>query len=403
MASILLRNCNIATMKNGNPPYGLMHDCAIAVEGESIAWVGPNSELPSEFRSLPATDLADALVTPGLIDCHTHIVFAGNRAREFEMRLGGTGYSEIARQGGGILSTMRATRNATEDELVEQSLPRLDALIAEGVSTVEIKSGYGLDTETELKMLLAARRLGNVRDVEVTTSWLAAHAVPPEFHNRPDAYIDEVAIPGLVAAHEFGLADAVDGFCEGIAFDVPQLARLFERAAALDLPVKLHSEQLSSMGGAQLAANFGALSADHLEHLDPDGVGALAAAGTVAVLLPGAHYTLGDQAVPPVGELRRAGVPMAVATDGNPGSSPMFSILLAMNMACTLFGLTPEEALAGATRNAALALGMQGDRGTVAVGKRADLAIWAVDHPSELSYRIGFNSIVHRMVGGRLH
>ena len=402
MATILLRNCNVATMEHGNLPYGLMHDCAIAVEGESIAWIGPNSELPSGFRSVPATDLAGALVTPGLIDCHTHIVFAGNRAREFEMRLGGTGYAEIARQGGGILATMRATRNATEDELVEQSLPRLDALVAEGVSTVEIKSGYGLDTETELKMLRAARRLGNERDVEVTTSWLAAHAVPPEFRDRADAYIDEVAIPGLDAAHELGLADAVDGFCEGIAFDAPQLSRLFERAAALGLPVKLHSEQLSNMGGAELAARFGALSADHLEHLDPDGAAALAAAGTVAVLLPGAQYTLGGGAVPPVGELRRAGAPIAVATDGNPGSSPMFSILLAMNMACTLFGLTPEESLAGATRNAARALGMEGDRGTVAVGNRADLAIWAVDHPSELSYRIGFKSIVHRMVGGRL-
>ena len=403
MASILLRNCKVATMENGNLPYGLVDDCAIAVAGKSIAWRGPKSELPSEFRSLPSTDLAGALVTPGLLDCHTHIVFAGNRAREFEMRLGGAGYAEIARQGGGILSTMHATRNATEDELVEQSLPRLDALIAEGVTTVEIKSGYGLETEAELKMLRAARRLGQIRDIEVTTSWLAAHAVPPEFRDRPDAYIDEVAIPGLAAAHELGLVDAVDGFLENIAFDVAQLSRLFERAALLDLPVKLHSEQLSNMGGAALAAGFSALSADHLEHLDGEGVAAFAAAGTVAVLLPGAHYTLGGRAVPPVGELRRAGVPIAVATDGNPGSSPMFSILLAMNMACTLFGLTPEEALAGATRNAALALGMERDRGTIAVGKRADLAIWAVDHPSELPYRIGFNPIVHRMVGGRLH
>ncbi len=402
MASSLLHNCKVATMQPQRLPYGLMPDCAIAIDGREIKWVGPESELPREFSDAPSVDLSGTLVTPGLIDCHTHAVFAGNRAREFEVRLGGADYSEIARKGGGILSTMNATRDASEDELVEQSLPRLDALIAEGITTVEIKSGYGLSVESELKMLRAARRLGKLRHVSVVTSWLAAHAVPPEYLGRPDDYIDEVAIPGLVFAHEHGLVDAVDGFCENIAFDTAQISRLFDQAKRLGIPVKLHSEQLSNMGGTKLAAGFDALSADHLEYLDIEGVEAMAASGTVAVLLPGAYYTLRGERMPPVRELRSAGVPVAVASDGNPGSSPMFSILLAMNMACTLFRLTPEEALAGTTRNAALALGLAADRGTIEAGKRADLAVWDVEHPAELSYRIGFNSLKQCMIGGEL-
>ena len=402
MAASLLRNCKVATMQPQQLPYGLIPDCAIAIDGREIKWVGPESELPRELSDSPSVDLSSALVTPGLIDCHTHAVFAGNRAREFEMRLGGTDYSEIARKGGGILSTMNATRDASEGELVEQSLPRLDAFIAEGITTVEIKSGYGLSVESELKMLRAARRLGKLRNVSVVTSWLAAHAVPPEYLGRPDDYIDEVAISGLVLAHEHGLVDAVDGFCENIAFDAAQISRLFDQARTLGIPVKLHSEQLSNMGGTKLAAGFDALSADHLEYLDIEGVEAMAASGTVAVLLPGAYYTLRGERMPPVTELRSAGVPVAVASDGNPGSSPMFSILLAMNMACTLFRLTPEEALAGTTRNAALALGLGADRGTIEAGKRADLAIWDVEHPAELSYRIGFNSLKQRMIGGVL-
>ncbi|HET7410119.1 MAG TPA: imidazolonepropionase, partial [Paracoccaceae bacterium] len=334
------------------------------------------------------------------VDCHTHLVYGGDRAREFEMRLEGASYEEVARAGGGIVSTVRATRGATEDALVAAALPRLDALIAEGVCTVEIKSGYGLDAETELRSLRAARRLGRERPVRVVTSFLGAHAVPPEFAGRADAYIDEVCIPALEAAQAQGLVDAVDGFCEGIAFSPQQIARVFDRARALGLPVKLHAEQLSNLGGAALAASYGALSADHLEYLDEAGVAAMARGGTVAVLLPGAFYTLHETQAPPVQALRAAGVPIAIATDANPGSSPMFSILLAMNMACTLFRLTPEEALAGCTRVAARALGLD-DAGVIEPGRRADLAVWNVAHPAELSYRFGFNPLHRRIFGGQ--
>lgn len=374
----------------GDPPARGM---ALALEGERIAWVGPAAEAPGG----EATDLGGRLVTPGLIDCHTHLVHGGNRAREFAMRLEGASYEEVARAGGGILSTVRATRGMDAEALAHDALPRLDALIAEGVTTVEVKSGYGLDRDTELAMLRAARRLGELRPVRVVTSFLGAHAVPPG--QDADAYVDGVAIPALEAAHAEGLADAVDGFCEGIAFDAAQIGRVFAAARRLGLPVRLHAEQLSHGGGARLAAEHGALSADHLEHATQEDARAMAAAGTVAVLLPGAFYTLRETRAPPVEAFRREGVPMAVATDCNPGSSPMTSPLLAMNMACTLFRLTPSEALAGVTEHAARALGLS-DVGAVAPGMRADLAVWDVDDPAELAYRIGFNPLHIRVLGG---
>jgi imidazolonepropionase len=379
--------------------WGLIGDAALVLRAGRIDWIGARTDLPADAATLPVHDLGGRLVTPALIDCHTHTVHGGNRAAEFELRLRGASYEQIARAGGGILSTVTATRAADEAALVAAALPFVDAMIAEGVAVIEIKSGYGLDRDSELRMLRAARRIGAVRPVEVRTSYLGAHAVPPEYRGRADAYLDEVCLPTLRAADAEGLVDAVDGFCEGIAFSPAQIARVFALAAELRLPVKLHAEQLSNLGGAALAARAGALSADHLEHLDADGVAALAAAGTVAVLLPGAFYTLRETQAPPVALLREAGVPMAVASDFNPGSSPMPSLLLAMNMACTLFRLTPEEALAGATRNAARALGLA-DRGTLAAGQVADLAVWDCGHPAELAYRIGFNPLHRRIIGG---
>jgi imidazolonepropionase len=395
----LLTNLKLASMVPGGAPYGLVEDAAIAVEAGSIAWAGRRADLPASHAGWPLHDMAGRLVTPGLIDCHTHIVSGGNRAREFEMRLEGASYEEIARAGGGIISTVKATRSASVDELVEDALPRVDHLLAEGVTTLEIKSGYGLDIDTELNMLRAARRIAAERAVDVKTSFLGAHAVPVEFTGRADAYIDEVCIPALELAHKAGLVDAVDGFCEGIAFTPAQIERVFVKARELGLPVKLHAEQLSNLGGAKLAAKYGALSADHLEYLDEDGVAAMATAGTVAGIVPGAFYTLRERQLPPIELLRKHHVPMAVATDCNPGSSPMSSLLLAMNMACTLFRMTPEEALAGVTGNAAKALGLN-DRGTIEPGKRADLAVWNIDHPAELSYRIGFNPLHQRIFSG---
>ncbi|MGQ2909719.1 MAG: imidazolonepropionase [Aliihoeflea sp.] len=396
MTRTLLTNLRLAAM-TADRPYGLVEDGAVAIADGRIAYAGPVEDFEEAFDEYEARDMGGRLVTPALIDCHTHLVFGGNRAREFEMRLEGASYEEIARAGGGIVSTVAATRELTPDELVEAALPRLDAMLAEGVGTVEIKSGYGLTIEDELKMLRAARELGRMRDVRVKTSWLAAHAVPAEYKGRADAYIDEVVLPGMEVGAEESLIDAVDGFCEGIAFSPAQIARVFGKAKALGLPVKLHAEQLSDLGGAKLAARHGALSADHLEYLSADGVAAMAAAGTVAVLLPGAFYTLRETRMPPVDALRAAGVPIAVATDCNPGSSPLASPLLAMNMAATLFRLTPEEALAGMTRNAAQALGLSGEVGTVEVGKRAELAVWDVEEPAELVYRIGFNALVERV------
>ncbi|MGM0561598.1 MAG: imidazolonepropionase [Pseudomonadota bacterium] len=387
-------------MTKGGVSYGLIENGALALQAGRIAWVGPADELPAAYRDLPRHELEGRLVTPGLIDCHTHLVYGGDRAREFELRLEGASYEEVAKAGGGILSTMQATREASEDDLVALALPRLDALMAEGVTTLEIKSGYGLSVDHEKKMLSAARRLGRERAVRVETTYLGAHALPPEYKGESDAYIDEVVLPGLESAAADGLVDAVDGFCENIAFSTEQIERVFRKARDLDLPLKLHAEQLSNQGGTELAAHYGALSADHLEYLDAAGVEAMAQAGTVAVLLPGAFYTLRETQLPPLALLRQAGVPLALATDCNPGSSPLFSPLLVMNMACTLFRMTPEEALAGLTREGARALGLSGEVGTLESGKRADLAIWDVEEPASLAYRIGFNPLYKRISGG---
>lgn len=392
---------NVAQMGVSDVPYGLIKNAAIAVKDGTIDWVGPLSELPPVYDPLPHTSLTGRLVTPGLIDCHTHIVHGGNRAIEFEMRLKGASYEDVARAGGGIVSTVKATRAASNDMLLEDALRRVDVLIAEGTTCIEIKSGYGLDIETELRMLRVARAVQTRRPIRVKTTFLGAHATPLEYTGRDDDYIDEICIPALRAAHAEGLLDAVDGFCEAIAFQPAQIARVFDVARELGLPVKLHAEQLSNLGGAKLAASYGALSADHIEYLDEDGVKAMAKAGTVAVILPGAFYTLRETQPPPIGLLRKHSVLMALATDVNPGSSPLNSLLLTLNMACTLFQMTPEEALRGVTCNAARALGLQ-DVGTIAKGMRADLAVWDIEHPAELAYRIGFNPLHSRIFGGIL-
>ena len=392
---MLLTNLTAATMRDG---YGLIPDAAVLVEGGRIGWVGPRREAPTTAQE---HDCGGRLATPGLIDCHTHIVYGGSRAHEFEQRLTGVSYAEIAAAGGGIASTVRATRAASEEELTASALRRLDALLAEGVTTIEIKSGYGLDRDTERKMLRVARRLGTLRSVQVVTSYLGAHALPPEHKESREAYLAlvcEEIIPALAAE---GLADAVDAFCEGIAFTVEETARVFAAAKAHGLPVKLHAEQLSNLGGAKMAAGFGALSVDHIEYLDQAGVDAIAASGSVAVLLPGAFYYLREKQAPPVAALRRGGVPIAVATDLNPGSSPVHSILSTMNMACVLFGLTPEEALRGVTVNAARALGLK-DRGMIAPGFRADIAFWETARPGDLAYPLGFNPLKAVMRGGEM-
>ena len=351
----ILNNCRIAKMDEGPASYGFDGSNTVVVVDEKIAWVGLVAERPARYDDGAAHDLGGRLVTPGLIDCHTHLVFGGNRAMEFEMRLNGASYEDVARAGGGINSTVKATREASEDDLVADALPRLDALIAEGVCTVEIKSGYGLNVDVELRMLRAARRLADLRDVTIKTTYLGAHAVPPEYAGRDDDYITDVAIPALRAAYADGSVDAVDAFCEGIAFQPAQVMRVFDVARELGLPVKIHAEQLSNLGGTAMAAGYGALSADHIEYLDEAGVRSMARAGTIAVILPGAFYTLRETQMPPIDLLRKHGVPMAVATDANPGSSPMTSPLLAMNMVSTLFRMTPQEALAGTTCHAARA------------------------------------------------
>ena len=399
MTCTVLKNAKFATMVSGGLSYGLIENGAVAISDGMINWVGPEKELPLEFAGLQEKDLGGRLVTPALIDCHTHLVYGGSRATEFELRLKGASYEEISRSGGGILSTVTATRNASEEELFAQSLPRFDALLAEGVRTVEIKSGYGLDLETEIKMLRVARQLGKERNTRVKTSFLGAHAIPPEFAGKAEAYIDFVCEEVLPAVHEEKLADAVDGFCENIAFSPKQISMVFEKATSLGLPVKLHAEQLSNYGGAALAAKYGALSADHLEYLDEAGILAMAKSGTVAVVLPGAFYTLRETQLPPLNSLRKAGVPISIATDCNPGSSPLTSLLLCMNMACTLFRMTPEEALCGVTREAAQALGIGPEVGTIEVGKKAEFAVWNVEQPAELAYRIGCNPLEEMVLG----
>lgn len=385
---VLITDANLATMVRGGAAYGAIPDGALGVCGDRIAWLGPKDELPAGDAA-EVIDARGGWVTPGLIDPHTHLVFAGDRSHEFEERLLGVSYAEIARRGGGIAATVRATRAASADELEALARPRLLRLMADGVTTVEIKSGYGLDLETEVRMLEVARRLGRAAGVDVVTSFLGAHALPPEFTDDRSGYLDLVCERVLPEVAARGLADAVDGFCEGIAFSPVETARVFEAARKLGLPVKLHADQLSDLGGAALAARFKALSADHLEYTSEAGARAMAASGTVATLLPGAFYTLGETRRPPVEAFRRHAVPMALGTDCNPGSSPVLSLLQTMNMAAVLFRLTPEEALLGVTAHAAQALGLHRDRGTVEVGKRADLVIWFISRPAELCYWVG--------------
>lgn len=392
------RNARLATFATDRPGLGEIEDGLVAASGARIVYAGSNAEAPL-FEAGERIDCEGRWITPGLIDCHTHLVYGGDRAHEFELRLSGASYEEIARAGGGILSTVRATRAASEAELVAAARRRLNALIAEGVTTIEIKSGYGLSTAEETKQLRAARALGD--RARVITSFLGAHALPPEFAEDADGYIDLVCREMLPAVASAGLADAVDAFCEGIGFTAAQTRRVLEAARAQGLPVKLHAEQLSNLGGAALAASFGALSADHLEHLDEAGVAAMAAAGTTAVLLPGAFYFLRDTKLPPIEALRSAGVPIALATDCNPGTSPLTSILLVLNMGATLFRLTVEECLAGVTRHAAKALGLQAQVGTLEAGKACDLAIWNIERPAELVYRMGFNPLHSRVWRGR--
>jgi imidazolonepropionase len=395
---------NVATMSAGATPYGQLEDAAIAVKGERIAWLGRASEGRSRAadQHLDLQDATGLWITPGLIDCHTHLVYGGNRVGEFEQRLCGASYEEIARAGGGIQSTVRATRAATSKELYESALKRLRRLMAEGVTTIEIKSGYGLELSAERRLLQVARDLGEGSPVSVRKTFLGLHSLPPEFAADRQEFVDRVCGPWLEALAGEGLVDAVDAFCENIAFTLAESAQLLEAAKSLGLAAHVHAGQLSDMGAAELAARWGALSADHLEYLSAAGAKSMAAAGTVAVLLPAAYFTLRQTTPPPVALLRETGVSMALATDCNPGTSPCSSILTAMNMACTLFGLTPEEALCGTTRHAARALGAQDELGTIAVGKRADLAFWRVERPAELSYGLGANPCVGVMHRGRM-
>lgn len=393
-----LSNSTIATI-DADGGYGLIEQASVVIEDGVIAWTGPDDQLPESFSCHQPQDQTGRLITPAFIDCHTHIVHGGHRAREFEMRLEGASYEELSRAGGGIISTVKATRAASVEQLVQSALPRVDALLAEGVCTIEVKSGYGLDQATEIDMLRAARAIESHRDVRIRTSFLGAHAVPPEFADKPDTYIENVCLPALRQAHAESLVDAVDGFCEGIAFTPAQIKRVFDLAKQLGIPVKLHAEQLSHQGGAAIAARYGALSADHLEYAVEQDARLMAESGSVAVLLPGAFYTLRETQLPPIEAFRKHGVPIALATDCNPGSSPVTSLLLIMNMACTLFRMTPCEALAGVTVHAAQALGIV-DAGRIRPGLRADLAVWNVEHPAELSYRVGTNLLHQRIYAG---
>ena len=403
--STLWHNARIATMAgdSSNGSWGWIERGVMMTEGENIIWVGAEHDCPLDLMQHITTkqDLGNRLVTPGLIDCHTHLVYGGQRAREFELRLQGASYEEIARAGGGIRSTVSATRNASDDELFQIGCERARQLMAEGVTTLEIKSGYGLTQHDEARMLRVARRIGQALQITVRTTYLAAHALPPEFDGRADQYID-AQNKWMTALHAEGLIDAVDAFCERIGFTPAQTRRVFERAQHLGLPVKLHAEQLSDQGGAALAAEFNALSCDHLEFLSEDGVQAMKQSGTVAVLLPGAFYFLRESKLPPVQALRDAAVPIAIATDHNPGSSPCLSPLLMLNMACTLFRLTPAEALRGMTKHAARALGLSATHGTLEAGKRADFAVWDIEHPNELAYWFGHNPCRHLVIGGKI-
>lgn len=397
----ILTNARLATMAPDRPGLGVIENGRVVIDGGRIVAVGAANEIASPAGA-EVIDCEGRWVTPGLIDCHTHLVHAGNRAREFEMRLAGASYEEIARAGGGIVSSVRQVREASEVDLVAQTLPRLDALIAEGVTTVEVKSGYGLTVEDELKMLRAARQLGDERRISVTTTYLGAHATPADYKGRNRDFIEEIVLPGLKAAHAEGLVDAVDGFCEGIAFSPDEMRLVFDAARSLGLPVKLHADQLSNLHGAALAAEYQGLSADHLEYTDEDGASAMTRAGTVAVLLPGAYYFIRETKKPPIELFRKHGTAMALATDCNPGTSPLTSLLLTMNMAATLFHMTVEECLLGVTRNAARALGRLDTAGIIEVGKQADLAIWSVESPAELVYRIGFNPLHQRIWNGHI-
>jgi len=397
---LLLTNARIATIRRDSPGFGVVEHGAIAVADGAIAWLGPQADLP-EKAAANTKSLAGRWITPALIDCHTHLVFGGDRSAEFEQRLQGVSYEEIARTGGGILSTVQATREATADALFESAMRRVRMLAADGVATIEIKSGYGLNVDSEIKMLEVARRIGTSTNLTIRTTLLAAHSVPPEFKDDADAYVDLVCDKLLPLVAEKNLADAVDAYCETIAFSAEQVAKVFHRAQSFGIPVKLHADQLSDTGGASLAASFGALSADHLEYSQRAGVEAMAKAGTVAVLLPGAFLSLNETQQPPVDELRRHDVPIAVATDCNPGTSPLCSVREAMALASRLFKLTPEECLAGATREAAVALGLGDDLGTLDIGKRADLAIWDIDHPRDLSYWLGSPSLTGLLIAGR--
>jgi imidazolonepropionase len=394
------RNARLATLAPAREVLGEIDRGAILARDGKITFAGPEADLPATAGA-DVIDCEGRWITPGLMDCHTHLVHAGNRAHEFELRLNGASYEEVARAGGGIVSSVRSLRAASEADLVKQTLPRLDALLAEGVTTVEVKSGYGLDLDNEAKSLKAARALADARPISVRTTFLGAHALPPEANGDKDAYIARVADEMLPAIHAAGLADAVDGFCEGIAFSPDQIARVFDKAHALGLPVKLHADQLSDLDGAALAARYGALSADHLEYTSDVGAAAMAKAGTVAVILPGAYYFIRETKKPPIDAFRQHGVAMAVASDNNPGTSPLTSLLLTMNMAATCFRMTVDECIAGVTRNAAKALGLQAEAGTLEAGKWADLAIWDIDRPAELVYRMGFNPLWKRVWHGQ--
>ena len=395
---LLLTDANLATMQAGGEAYGAVANAALAIRDGRIIWLGPMSGLP-QIAATETRSIDGRWLTPALIDCHTHLVFAGDRAREFEQRLQGVSYEEIARAGGGINSTVTATRQADPATLFDSARRRLDALMQDGVATIEIKSGYGLNRDTELAMLEVARTLGEQTGASIVTTFLGAHSIPSEYKGRADDYIDLLVSEVLPAAHERGLVDAVDAYCESIAFSTGQIAKIFECAAGMNIPVKLHADQLSDGGGAELAASFSALSADHLEYTSAAGVSALAKAGSTAVLLPGAFLTLGETQLPPIAMLREQGVPIAVATDCNPGTSPVCSLQTAMSLATSQFKLTPEECLAGVTREAARALNLHDDRGTLQIGKRADIAEWDINHPSELSYWMGLNPLTRLITG----